>query len=293
MAEKNENDDRPRQARPAQRRYKFAFGLSRQKQRALMSVIAILVTVTFIIGFHDLFRIGEGSDSSGPVMGKLFGQPVTQGEFNRVLRDAGLYIQFEYRVDPATPGFAKFQRREAWRRLAAIRYAKKLGLSATLDEAQNAIVGGFVNRDNGEFDRERYVQFVTEGLSRRGVTLEEFRRYMQDTLLVAKLERIVAAAAWLPPFDVSREMARRTDSFLVDCVDIPAARLDQPVKATEDDARAFLEANPKAFTEPDRIRVKYVAFPFSNYVSVAAALPETRAREYYLQNSNKFFVVTN
>jgi len=278
--------------RPTPRKYRLTFGLSRHKRRFVMTFIAVLVIITFVIGFHALF-VDFSSDESqgGKKIGVLCGEPLTDRQLDNAMIMARIHLQLIIGVNSDAPDFDSHVRKTAWRRLASLKYAAKLGITASEEEGLQSEYAQFTR--DGVFNREAYDDFMTRRLRQLGVLAKDFHSFMQSSVVLSKLESAISSASWLAPFDRDRELGRLTDSFVVDVVELPRGSLANSVQATEAEARSVFGSNPGLFTQPDRMRVKYVVFPVSNYIALAATLPETRAREYYASNTGEFQTTSN
>lgn len=258
----------------------------------LMGFVAVLVTFTFVIGFHELFMGFSGDDAQGGTkIGTLGNVPLTDLQLQRAQAMARVHLILAMNETEGAPEFDRNVRKTAWRRLASQRYADKLGIKVTKEEAHQLELAQFTR--DGVFQAEAYEDFYARRLPRLNISAADFKAYMESTLVISRLENVIAAAAWIPPYDMSREVARYTDSFLIECVNIPTSAVDAPVTVSDEEARAFFESNPRFFTQPERMRVKYVVFPVSNFTAQAAAMPAVRAQEYYDINKAEFTTTSN
>ncbi|MEI6970852.1 MAG: SurA N-terminal domain-containing protein [bacterium] len=292
MFEKTDDNRQKKSSRPpAPKRYRFAFGLSRRKQKTIMAFVAVLVTFTFVIGFHQLFMGLPGDESFGSKIGTLGGLPLTDYQLQKARAMARVHLILAMNETDDSPDFDRNVRKTAWRRLASHRYAEKLGITGTKEEAYQLELTQFTR--DGVFQQDAYENFYDRRLPKLNISAADFRAYMESSLVLARLESAISAAAWLPAYDMSREVSRYTDSFLIECVNVPASALDKPVAVSAVEAREFFDNNPKYFVQPERMRVKYVVFPVSNFMASAAALPSVRALDYYENNKAEFETTTN
>jgi len=306
MPETSESKEQRKSSRLSRpRKYRLVFGLSRHTQKLVMTLVVVLVVITFGIGTAAIFLFGSilglDSDASttsagevvgGKQIGTLAGKPLTDFQLNHAMIMARIHLLLAMGAteDPVDQ-FNKAVRKTAWRWLASLRYAAKLGITASKEEAAQAELDQF-KRDN-VFLAEEYEYFLKKRLPEKHISIADFRSYMRNSLVLSRLENAMATTAWLPPFDMQREISRFTDTFKIESVDIPMSSLDAPVTVSADEARTFFESNPRYFIQPDRMRVKYTVFPVSNFTAAAASLAETRAKEHYDNYRSDFETVSN
>jgi len=240
--------------------------------------------VVFAFAFSDLFhdRSGERGESRSGI-GVLDNEDVTPAEFEL----ARMMIQIE--SDKAD--FAQGDHEnEIWERLAAIRLARKLGLRVTDQELLTAIHNNPSFQDaNGNFQHQTYRYIVEEVLR---LNREYFETVMRNQILVSKLESAILAAAWPVP-SVAAEQARgMTDIFTVQVGTISNKFAAAEMPVAEEDLENFLRERIELYRVPDRVAVRYVEFPVSNYRDQVAVV-EDELRDYYDANLPKFQINTN
>lgn len=293
MSENTEDTERRRSSRPpSPRKYRYAFGLSRHKQKLVMTFVAALVVITFLFGFNELFRSFTGDESElGKKIGTLGGKTLTDFQLQRAKDISRVHLLLAMAETENSPEFSRNVRKIAWRRLASLRYAAKLGITASKEDTRQFEFAQFSK--DGVFNPDAYENFFSQRLPALGITAADFHTYMESALVLSRLENILSTAAWIPPYDMSREIAKYTDSFLIEHIDIPASDFESTITVTENDARTYFANTPRYFMQPDRMRVKYTVFPVSNFAAQAASLPESRAREYYESSRTEFQTPSN
>jgi len=295
LKKNDESAERKAPRAPTPPKYQYTFMFSKRRKKAVMAVLVGVVVITFVIGFGGAMVscFGEGGQTADKVA-SLGGKPVTATELQEARRDAYIHLCLGIGVRPDTPQFSLISRKTAWRRLASLRFAAKLGLTVSEKELQTAMKDQFTDR-NGTFNAVAYNNFATRTLPSMRILPQEFSRYLRGALILQKLERILGSAtAWIPPADLSREMTRFTDSFVISCVNIDKEQLasDDPA-VSEDEAKEFFAQNAKALSVPDRVRVKYVSFVITNFMSKVNSVAESRAKDYYQSHRSEFTMTTN
>lgn len=104
-----------------------------------------------------------------------------------------------------------------------------------------------------------------------------------------KMRMIIERQTLVTPYELRRAFASVTDRFLVDYVVLEPDAVASEVKVTRDDARAFFEKDPAAFTIPEKVRVKYVRVPSEPFIPQVKVTPE-EVENYYNENLADFAI---
>ncbi len=223
--------------------------------KIIWAAFAILVSLSMVGLFAP--TSGGGSEPDNTV-GTLFGKPVPRNELMR----ARLYVQA---FQPPRGGEEQQQtvEQEAWRRLATRRYAENIGIRVSNQEIAEAIARDPSFAVDGAFSRQRYQQLVENQI---GVPLGVFEDYLRDDLLLQKMQALVGASLWIAPQELEQSVARFTDRFTLDVVELSVSNLVGDVTASADQVRAFYDENPALFNAPELRSVYYVEWPMQEYV---------------------------
>jgi peptidyl-prolyl cis-trans isomerase D len=178
---------------------------------------------------------------------------------------------------PQTPEGEKNIRRRAWERIIALRQADKMGLAATDQELSQVIQKDPSFAVNGVFNKERYESIVRSQL---GVDMATFETYVRQDITLQKLVKMLESVLWTPPTDVNRRLEGLTDTFVVEYAGLKRDALVSNVVVTDQDARKLFEENPALFTIPEKVSVRYVSYPVSNYAA-RVKLEEADILDYY------------
>jgi len=252
------------------------------RNRLIWAFVAVLVSVSFVLSAGAVKGCKTDERQSG--MGELFGRKVSREEFLTArffemgLRDQGAM----------TPEAEQALSRRTWLRLAMLREADKMGLTASNEEVAQLIQRDPTFAENGVFNRERYRAVVESSLR---IPRSLFEAYVRQDITLRKISAVAESLLWIPPSDLQRRLANLTDNMKVEYALLP--REENPAAAVqvgEEDARAFYEANTNLFIVPEKIRVRYVAFPVSNYLG-SSTVKDADIERFYDDNLQNYMTV--
>lgn len=252
------------------------------RNRLLWGVFAVIVVIAFVGAFSP-GRGGDREPSNGGV-GTLYGEPVS----GRELAIARFYAAGMRDTGNLTSEMFDGLTRNAWRRLAALRTAERLGLVATDEEVATAI-----HRDpsflvNGVFNRERYTKIIqTQWRFKDSISI--FETFLRQELTLRKLLGMVESTVWISPQELAYRVNNLTDKFTVEYVRLERNEFKDEPTVDQERARAFFERNIELFRVPEKVNVRYVSYPLSNYLA-DASVSEDEIVEYYDGNLRDFVI---
>ncbi|MBT3191623.1 MAG: SurA N-terminal domain-containing protein [Verrucomicrobia bacterium] len=249
--------------------------------KIIWAVFAIIISLA-MIGFFAPSGGDRNAAREPNSAGTLFGESVTRDAFNR----ARLFNQsFQNQRSNSIEDQERI-REETWQRLAILASARQRGIVVTDRELSETIQRDPTFATNGAFDRRRYQQLI-EGRMR--IRVGTFEQYLREELMLRKMTALVGQSLWISPYELERSVARLTDLFTIQLVDIPYSNLVADVTADEDAIARFYEANPEAFEIPEERSVRYVEWPISNAV-VLDDVDEESIQDYYDANLEDYAV---
>jgi peptidyl-prolyl cis-trans isomerase D len=246
------------------------------RNRILWGVFAIIISVSFL-GFigprtgcrKDQRDLGRLPDSGGRLNGEEVPERSIQMArfFEMGLRESNT---------PRTPAEAAELRQRSWKRVAALKAAASLGIQVTDDELREVIRNDPSFKENGVFSKQRYTAIVNNQL--HGVDM--FETYLRESLTLRKLTDLLRTAVWTAPAEVQHRLSNLTDSNVVEFVAFTndAAKIAVDVSAA--DAEAYFMAHTNSFIVPEKVSIKYVTFPFTNFIA-PAEIADADVRAYY------------
>ncbi len=240
--------------------------------KVLWAVFAILISLA-MIGFFAPSGGGGGSSNEPPSAGTLFGEEVSRDVFNR----ARFFSQAFQNQRATDEQDQERLREQTWQRLAILALAADLGITVSNRELSETIQRDPTFAVNGAFNRQKYQQLIETQMRVRITTFEE---YLREELVMRKMSELVSQSLWVSPYELQRSVARLTDRFSIEVVDISYSNLVEDVTASDDEIQSFYDAHPDSFEIPEQRSVKYVEWPISNHLA-AAEVSEERIQDYY------------
>jgi hypothetical protein len=226
------------------------------RNKIVWAFFAILVSLSMVGLFAPDTR--EVRESRREGSGSIFGEDVPREEFLR----ARLFVQ-SFQNSRGGEDIQRQIDEEAWSRLAALRYAEKLGLRVTRDELISSIQRDRAFWDNGVFSMPRYKFLVEQQI---GVEVSWFEEYMRQEILLERLRDFLNVSVWIPTTELDENAARFTDTFEVAFVKIPEDVALAVPEVGEAEAVTAHAASPDVFMVPERRRVIFTQFPHADYV---------------------------
>jgi peptidyl-prolyl cis-trans isomerase D len=258
------------------------------RNRIVWWIIGGIVIITFV----GWFSPHGGCETTAPTgqAGSLDGQPVTAAELRTARFDTYLdFCMMSGRKPSMTPQLDKILDEMAWKRVAALRMAKSIGLNPPTDaELLAEIQRQQIFQANGAFSKNQYLAFERNFLTPLGATTAQFENKLREDMILYKLQSSVASAAWVSPPELQRMVARYADNFRVDYVTLGTNMVSgSDISLTDDDIKAFYTDHTNLFEIPPRVGVRYVSLPISNYLSKADVETIT-IEEYYDTHTDEF-----
>lgn len=257
------------------------------QSRLLWAGFLVIVVFTFVIWGMVTPRATRQARRRTSV-GIIGGRPVSHEEFRAAYLKAYLSLVMTLDRHPEIdPALDRELRREAWKQLVELHTARQLGLSAADQEVINTIRRDRHFLVEGKFSPAHYEAFIrmlgeTFGLSEKG-----FEEHVREQIILQKLRMMVTQAALVSPYEQQRAFRLLTDSFDLDYVILSNSLVKDKVKLSDEQVRAFYERDPEKFAIPPKVRVKYVCFPVSNYMT-QVTVTEEELRDYYDQHIDDF-----
>lgn len=258
----------------------FIYHFNRIIRNRFIWAFFVLVTVVAFVSVDSCVRGGDSSRTAGSVGGRK----VSLERFQEL---EGFVRGFGRNRDYQTPAGTVFT--QTWERAAALQVAGKLGVSTSPAEIQQAVQGVPAFAEQGAFNAPRYRAVLRE---MTGLTPPQYETYVEHQMTVFKLGQIVDAASWVSPMEVADELSGWTDALTIQyaAVSNRYALAVMPVPA--DRMRKYYEENRSSFALPDRIAVRYVSLPVSNYLS-SVSVADADVLDYYEGHADKYTRTTS
>jgi hypothetical protein len=246
-----------------------------------------------IFSFVSYFGPSGGCDApkAAQGIGSLDGTEVSDNEFRQARFNTYLGICLSVgRVINITPRMEKELREQSWKRIAALRAAREMNLTASPAEVLAMLKRDPQFQSDTGFSKQRYHAFCQNVLGTLNASVAQFEEQLSENIILQKLHNITASAVWVNPDELKRMASRYADSFRVDYINL-STNLVKPdeVKVTDADQRAYYTQHTNDFVVPPMVSVNYVKIPASQYVAKAMEKVDTNTVEdYYTAHTDEF-----
>ena len=262
------------------------------QSRLLWGAFLVIIIFTFVI-WGTVAPSDEKRSEEANAAGKMDGKFVPRDEFVQAYFNTYMSVALGLGRRFDIDDMIDTQLREsAWRRLAALREAKKLGIATADDEVLGTLQSQPVFLVEGRFNQNAYSAFIQNMLAPMGFTEAHFEQHVREEITLQKLQRVLQQSVLVAPLDINRTFRSLTDQFDVEYVVLTPDSLKDEPEVTKDDANSYYLSNSNLFTIPVQVRVKYVEIPVASFLDGAAVTNEDDALGYYDQFMDSF-VVTN
>ncbi len=257
------------------------------QSRILWLFILVIIVFSFVI-WGMQWPSQKGLEIEANSLGMLDGQHVTREEFNQAYANTYLSVcMMVGRPIRTTPKIDEDLRKNAWRRLAELREAKKLGFEVSNEDVVLTIQNQPFFLQQGRFDPSRYQGFVENFLRNIGFGERQFEEHIREEIMLQRMRNMLSQAVLIAPYEMQRTFATISDVFDIDYVAITASNVAAGVAITDDDAEALFAEDPKAFTLPPKMQVKYVRFAVADF-PVTEEIDDMDALDYYNDHIDDF-----
>lgn len=254
-------------------------------------VVLVIIVFSFVIWGSQ----SSGSSSGAPrenAIAMLQDKPVELSEYQQARAGTHLGLILQYGRDiNITPQIDEALREQSWQRIAALREARELGITASDDEvwAMTQQLPFFRTRE-GQFSMQAYDQFVNQTLPRLvGLTKHGFDQFIRDEIVLQKTGHVIARTMLVSPYDARRTYQAMNDRFVVDYALLTPDLVTNSVKTGRDEAKALFDKNPTAYKIPEMAVVRYVSIPVSSFAARVEVKDED-IQKYYNDHLDEFIV---
>ncbi|TFW11497.1 peptidylprolyl isomerase [Massilia arenosa] len=260
------------------------FEFIRTHQRLMQIFLAVLIVPSFVlVGISSYKGFGGNSDAIATVGG----QPVTQQEFDKALRDQTDRLRQTYgpQFDPKmleTPEARQniLDNLIAQRAIDAEITKRHLTVS---DEALAKFYRENIKDDLGNFDVARYQAIAAQ----QGLTTQGLDQMVRRQLLSQQFAAGVEATSFAPRTVANRladitQQEREAQEML-----FPAANYVSQVKVTDDMVKAYYDKNAALFQVPEQAKIEYVVFDGAA-VEGQVTVSDAEIADFYNKNIARF-----
>lgn len=255
------------------------------RNKWIWGAFAVAISAFFAFDFMFTGSSSGGDDGDGASAGSLDGETVSRQEFfalretarrNRSLRGED--------VDNAELN------RRVWGEIAAYRTAQALSIGATDVEIAGIITNSPMFKTDGVFDFNRYKEVVARAFE---LTPEGYEDRLRRDLAISRLDAAIAAdASWVSPAQLDLALRDLTDTLTIRLVTYTNA-LDAALSVTDEDIRAYYDANAESLALPDCATVRFVKIEADTSERLAKFdVSDDEIEQYYEDNISLYETTT-
>ncbi len=243
------------------------------RNKWIWGAFATIVAVAFVGSDMSCSRKNNGD----PGAGTLGGEAVPREDY-ALMRRAVAFEREQGSKKIAQP------ERETWERLAALKVAAQLGISVSDQELVNSIHADKSFHDQSGLFSPMVFKLI---LQRAGLTTRQYEEMVRRQITLARLEKIIAAAAWVPPATLAERVRSYTDSFTLTTAILSNKFEAATMELTDEDVLKFYEANQERYRQPDMRQVVYTVFKAKDYLG-DVAVEEDEVIDFYDSNITRY-----
>jgi len=261
------------------------FDIIRNHRRWMQFVLLLLILPSFVfVGIQGYSNFMERESA----LAKVAGESVTQQEFDAAVRGRldQLRSMMGAQFDPQlfdTPAMRKAVLDEIINTRLIAAEASKNYFSASDDLLRTTIQAIPAVQENGRFSNARY----RDALAAQGMTPVMFEAQLRRDLALQQVLGPVAQSAVVPEAVMDRLVAAATERREIQMLRFAAADYRAKVEVTDDDVKAYYEANRSRFQLPERVDAQYVVLD-QNAVTPNISVSDEDIKAYYEQNQARY-----
>jgi hypothetical protein len=241
------------------------FGSFRRHQKWIWILGVIIIIPSFVIFFSPDAKWGHGLKQGKVDLGSFSGHPIQREEYLAALRETKLnyFMRTGGREWPGTDETASRNlQRDAIFRLFLLDKIKELDIHVSDHAVARAA------RDRlGDFAPDK---FEREFLSREGLTLEDFERFIRHETAIQQLVGVAAASAkMLSPREAESLYRKEHEQVATEVVGFWGTNYLSKVEVTPAAISNYYALHASFYRIPDRVQVGYLEFNGSNYLAEA------------------------
>ena len=266
------------------------------QSKVVWAAFAILISVAFVTvytGNRTSSSTDRRMNPAKKVVGRLWGEDVSLLEYNQSYHDVYVLSDLSALLTTGRPleeteEITKMMREQAWYRVATARKARQMDLSVSNPELEEAIkqFPPFQNPKTGGFDKAMYNMFVQRFFPRYRLTKKDFEEMIRRNALLKKVSAVAVAGALVTEEEIKERFHLYNDKITVAYAVLPRSIAGTP-EVTDEEAKAYYEANPEEFRLPEKAIVKYVAFNVADYTNQVSVTDE-QVSQFYEANKQRF-----
>jgi hypothetical protein len=283
-----------------------------RKYTGLMAVVFILLAAGFLFTMNDISGSGGGGMGSGPTILEANGRILDQQEYRRMgdstlklASEAGLHAYVNLLIIPDAAqmqqamqllqyGYPNYYvtmgrnlkaddfNRFISNRIIIQQAMQSMGVNASDEEINKAIMSSSGFATEGRFDNTKYANFIEKRLGRLGMTEKDLREVIHESLCLNKIIQIVGGGLIAPRQAAQDLLEAQMQSVAISRVIFERDDFVEKENPSEEEIKAYWDTHQDAYKTEEKRRINYVLLtlpPETQVSSSPAALPENATEE--------------
>ncbi len=261
------------------------------QSKIVWGAFALLISIAFVsvsVPGSKSRSAAKQARKKAQLAGRLFGEDVTRSEFGHAWNSIRVMVAMYSMMDRRFDMDEEQMLDAAWLRLATLKKAQQLGMTASGEQTKKAIQEFplFQNPETGQFNQNDYNMFVNQILPQFRMSSAGFEQVFRENVLAAKVANIPAQGGLVFEEEIKKAFHLYTDMLTVEYAAIPRSLADVP-KVGKEEALNYFEINKEQFRMPEKAIVDYVQFAVADHLASVEVTDEMVA-EFYENNQQHF-----
>jgi len=254
------------------------------ERKRLVQIVLLLIILPF--AFFGLESYKSSGKSAAPAT--VDGVKISQQEFENAIRQQQdkMRQMLGANFDPAILESAELKRAVLDNLIAQrllIERATAAKLTVT-DEQVAQVIGGIdAFKQNGKFDKERYIRVLGE----KNMSPLMFEARVKDDLLGQQLREAYTQNGYAPHTVADNVIAINEQQRMVSIAKVSLQPYMLQAKADEAEIKTFYDQNLKEFQIPEQAKVEYIKFSINDLMGKVEVKDED-VKKYYAERQSEF-----
>lgn len=259
--------------------------LRKRKRSWIVVFFLFLIVVVFILFYGGQKMREPGAEK----VAEVNGEAITQSEFG---------TQYQRLVEVYRNLLKKDLTPEALKNLKLkktvldelidkrllLQETRRLGLQVSDEELMNAIGRAPEFQIDGRFSKNRYLQVLKANRLAPG----QFEDEQRERLLVQKLHDVIEDAVRVSENEVRERYSFAQEKISLQFIRLPAGDFLSQAGATEEEIKKYYDRNKATLTEPLKVQVEYVVYPFDHFAGKVQPSDKEIEDYYKLHRETQF-----
>lgn len=244
-------------------------------------IIGVISVIFVLWGISYYF---EGNASSGPIVAKVGDSEISSYELQTATNNI--------RQSLAEQGQTEDLNNPKWRQIALNQLitrelldqgAKKMGISLTTEQLNQAIYQIPYFQENGQFSMDKYNQI----LKTVGLTTNQVRSMLEKQLLATQVSSGLISSDFVLPNEENQAFMLLNQSRFINYAAIPYSEVKTTTKITDKEIESYYKSHQSEFISPEKVKLSYIELSLDD-VAKRIEVTDGQIQAYYNENKAKF-----